>query len=102
MQRWVLLAALAAVTVFPAAPQPGARPPQVGRTLGVRPKTGPLANRTLYANSHALLIGISRYQHLPRNRWLQFADRDARDLRDLLASSYAFPPENITVLLNEQ
>ncbi|MCW3095928.1 MAG: polysaccharide deacetylase, partial [Chthonomonadaceae bacterium] len=38
----------------------------------------------------------------PKEKWLDFADQDATDLRDILVRSYGFLPENVTVLLNEQ
>lgn len=75
---------------------------QNSKTLEVKPVAGPLAGRTLYTNSHALLIGISQYQHLPADKHLQFAHKDARALREALVKSYGFPAENITLLLNEQ
>src|SRR4051794_19926024 len=60
---------------------------QTGKTLRVVPKTGPLANRTLYTNSHALLVGVKQYQHLPRDKWLEYADKDASDLAQVLVKS---------------
>src|SRR4051794_25162385 len=75
---------------------------QNGKTLVVKPKTGPLAGRTLYTNSHALLIGIRTYQHLPKEKWLDYADADATALRETLVRSYGFAAENVTVLLNER
>lgn len=75
---------------------------ETSKTLEVKPATGPLAGRTLYSNSHALLIGISKYQHLPVDKRLQFADQDALALREQLIKSYGFATENVTLLLNEQ
>ncbi|MCW3054373.1 MAG: hypothetical protein JWN14_3543, partial [Chthonomonadales bacterium] len=63
---------------------------------------GAYAGQTFYSNSHALLIGIHPYANLPKENWLDFADKDATDLRDILVRSYGFLPENVTVLLNEQ
>jgi len=75
---------------------------QKTKTLAVAPKTGTYAGQTFYSNSHALLIGIHSYANLPKENWLDFADKDATDLRDVLVRSYGFLPENVTVLLNEQ
>lgn len=75
---------------------------QTGKTLVVRPASGAFAGKTFYTNSHALVIGISHYGFLPKEKWLDYAAKDASDLRDLLIRSYGFLPENITVLLNEQ
>ncbi len=47
----------------------------------------------------ALLIGINEYQHWPS---LQFAERDARELRDLLASQYGFPQTAMTLLTGSE
>jgi formylglycine-generating enzyme required for sulfatase activity len=73
---------------------------QTPKTLGVRPLAGPYAGTTFYTNSHAVIIGIHEYQHLPREKWLPFADKDAEDLRNLLIRSYGFAPENVTLLIN--
>src|SRR5579862_10033282 len=72
------------------------------KTLRVQPKTGTYAGQTFYTNSHALLIGIRTYANLPKAKWLDYADADARDLRDILIRSYGFLPDNVTILLNEQ
>lgn len=75
---------------------------QGAKRVVIRPTTGPLAGRTLYGNSHALLVGVSRYEHLPKDRWLHYAHQDARELRGVLVRSYGFAPENVTLLLDEQ
>lgn len=75
---------------------------QVPKTLLVVPKTGPLAGKVGYARLHALLIGVSEYQNLPRNKWLEFATRDATELRDMLVQHYGFRAGDVRVLLNEQ
>lgn len=87
-------------TLLTAAVRPCAA--QTTKTLAVMPRSGPYAGRTFYTNSHALLVGIRTYAHLPKEKWLDYADKDAADLRDVLVRSYGFLPENVTVLLNEQ
>jgi outer membrane protein assembly factor BamB len=52
----------------------------------------------IFANSHALLIGIDGYRHLQP---LTKATVDVRDLRDVLAQS-GYPSTNLTLLTNEQ
>jgi hypothetical protein len=63
------------------------------KSLKVVPASGPLAGKQLYTNSHALLIGINRYQHLPKDKWLSYAERDATGLREVLIRSYGFLAE---------
>ena len=70
--------------------------------LQVVPRTGPLAGKALYTNSHALLIGVKEYQHLPKEKWLDYADRDAKELRNALVHQYGFREQNVVVLLNER
>lgn len=53
-----------------------------------------------YENSFALIIGINRYAD-PGIRMLNYAVQDADDIAKLLAG-LEFPPENITVLKNEE
>jgi formylglycine-generating enzyme required for sulfatase activity len=75
---------------------------QTAKTLIVRPAGGEFAGQTFYTNSHALVIGISEYGFLPKSKWLDYAAKDAAELREVLIRSYGFLPENVTVLLNEQ
>ncbi len=70
--------------------------------MAVRPKTGVLAGQTAYTNSYAIIIGIGDYAFLPKDKHLDFAAKDATDLRDVLIRSYGFPAENVTLLLDEQ
>ena len=51
------------------------------------------------AQSFALVIGISKYKNLPVKAQLQFADEDAKALRDFLVSPKGgFRPENVILL----
>jgi len=56
------------------------------------------------AKTYALLIGISKYQKLPQDLWLQYADADAKTFSDHLSSlrGGGVPPEQMVVLTNEQ
>ena len=49
------------------------------------------------AKTFALLIGISKYQKLPQDLWLQFADADAKTFSQHLASARGggVPPEHM-------
>ncbi len=66
----------------------------------VNPQKGEHAGKTFYSSSHAI-IGINRYQNLPKENWQQYAEKDATDVRDILIKSYGFLPNRITILLNE-
>lgn len=54
--------------------------------------------------TYAVLVGISQYQKLPKENWLQYADADAQKFYDFLRSPRggALPPENIVLLANEK
>ncbi len=56
------------------------------------------------AKTYALLIGVSKYQKLPQDLWLKYADADAKSFSEQLASlrGGGVPPENMVVLTNEQ
>ncbi len=56
------------------------------------------------AKTYALLIGVSKYQKLPQDLWLKYADADAKSFSQELASlrGGGVPPENMVLLTNEQ
>jgi Flp pilus assembly protein TadD len=56
------------------------------------------------AKTYALLIGVSKYQKLPQDLWLQYADADAKTFGEHLSSlrGGGVPPEQMVVLTNEQ
>ncbi|HEY3838678.1 MAG TPA: tetratricopeptide repeat protein, partial [Bryobacteraceae bacterium] len=56
------------------------------------------------AKTFALLIGISKYQKLPQDLWLQYAHADAATFAQHLQSGRGggVPPENLLLLSNEQ
>lgn len=56
------------------------------------------------AKTFALMVGISKYQKLPQDLWLQYPDADARSLSQLLASPRggAVPASQILTLTNDQ
>ncbi len=55
-------------------------------------------------DSFALLAGISKYQKLPHDLWLQYPDSDARSLAQFLASPRGggIPADHTLLLTNEQ
>ena len=55
------------------------------------------------AKTYGLMIGISKYQKLPQDLWLQFADADAKTFSQHLASARggAVPADQMIVLTNE-
>jgi len=56
------------------------------------------------ARTFALVVGISKYQKLPQDLWLQYPDADARALGRHLASARGggVPADQMLVLTNEQ
>ena len=54
--------------------------------------------------TYALVVGISRYQKLPRDLWLQYPEADARAFSDHLASPRggSVPPDRMLVLTNDR
>jgi tetratricopeptide (TPR) repeat protein len=56
------------------------------------------------AKTYALMIGISKYQKLPQDLWLQFADADAKTFSQHLASARGggVPDDQMIVLTNEE
>ncbi len=56
------------------------------------------------ARTYGLMIGISKYQKLPQDLWLQFADADAKTFSQHLASARGggIPADQMVVLTNEE
>ena len=56
------------------------------------------------AKTFALVVGISKYQKLPQDLWLQYPEADARSLVEHLASPRggSVPADQIVLLTNEQ
>jgi hypothetical protein len=54
------------------------------------------------ARRRALLVGVTRYDHLPRERHLEGPANDVRLMRRLLCERYQFPAEGIVVLIEDQ
>jgi uncharacterized caspase-like protein len=56
------------------------------------------------AKTFALVIGISKYQKLPQDLWLQYPDADAKAFSRHLATPRggAVPPDQMLVLTNEE
>jgi len=56
------------------------------------------------ARTYGLMIGISKYEKLPQNLWLQFADADAKTFSQHLASARGggIPDDQMVVLTNEE
>jgi uncharacterized caspase-like protein len=72
-------------------------------TLSVAPAS-PAAEIAPDAKTFALVVGISKYQKLPQELWLQYPDSDAKALSQLLASPRggSIPADQMLVLANEQ
>lgn len=74
---------------------------ETAKSLKVIPKTGDLAGEVLYTNSVAVIIGISKYQHLDANAQLRYARKDAEDVREVLIKSFGFLASNIVTLVDD-
>jgi tetratricopeptide (TPR) repeat protein/uncharacterized caspase-like protein len=92
----------------PAAATPG-QPPTTqdqNRDLTFK-KTGPAQQTQTTVQiprSYALVVGISKYEHLPQAAQLQFPDQDAESVYTVLISPEGgqFPAENVHKLINGQ
>jgi tetratricopeptide (TPR) repeat protein len=56
------------------------------------------------AKTYALMIGISKYQKIPKEQWLQYADADAKTFAQYMSSMRAggVPDNQMVVLTDEQ
>ena len=70
------------------------------KDLTLVPTHGELADKKVYDNSYALLVGINNYANLPSQIQLHFAVADAMSMRETLIKYYGFPPDHIKMLLN--
>src|SRR5262249_28271238 len=68
------------------------RPVQESAERSRAPKPAPLAPGQA-AGRRALLIGVTKYDHLPRDRHLEGPANDVRLMRRLLLERYEFPVE---------
>ena len=55
--------------------------------------------KNIYTDSWALIIGINNYQNAPD---LNYAEKDAKDFKDLLSNNYGFKESNITMILSKE
>ncbi len=55
-------------------------------------------------NYYAVIIGVSEFEYLPREEWLDYADDDAQAFYQFITSprGRAFPPENVFLMTNEE
>ena len=54
-------------------------------------------------NYYAVIIGVSEFENLPKEEWLDFADDDAKAFYDFITSPRGrnFPPENVFMMTNQ-
>jgi sulfatase modifying factor 1 len=90
---WLLLAATSA-------PAQQSRIDNIDRLVQTDTPFTPVSQ--VYRKSHALLIGINHYKNRPKENWLEYAENDVAELRQMLIDHYGFEPENIKVLPGEQ
>ncbi|MBI3935282.1 MAG: tetratricopeptide repeat protein [Acidobacteria bacterium] len=55
-------------------------------------------------NFYAVVIGVSEFENLPKEEWLEYANRDAKTFYDFITSprGRAFPPENVFLLTDKE
>ena len=58
-----------------------------------------LTTDDFYDNSYALIIGIDKYKNVSN---LDYAVDDAKSVKKLLIEQFKFPPDNVTLLLNQK
>ena len=58
-----------------------------------------ITTEDIYDNSWALIIGIDKYESVQK---LNYAVKDAQTMQDILLNTFAFPSENITLLIDEK
>ena len=56
-------------------------------------------NNDIYENSWAVVIGINKYHNAPT---LSYAVQDAQSVQSMLIDSFDYPPENISLITDEQ
>ena len=68
------------------------------------PPTPRLLRKPAGGKTYALLIGVSKYQRLPKDQWLQFAEADATVFEKHVLSPRggSLPPENVLRLTDEK
>src|SRR5579862_2181653 len=96
-----MLGRLAALTLLLATLFAGPALGQQGKDL-IETRSAEPQGQNLYSGAHALIIGVNTYPNLPKNLQLSFAASDAIAMKDMLVQSYGFPPDEVTVLLNEK
>src|ERR1051325_5943130 len=54
-------------------------------------------------NFYAVVIGVSEFENLAKDDWLQFADKDAQAFSNFITSprGRAFPPENVFLMTDK-
>jgi len=70
------------------------------KDLSVVPTHGALAQKAVYDQSYALLVGVNHYPKLPGQLQLHFAVADAMAMRDILIKYYGFPASHVRMLLD--
>src|SRR6476619_5247600 len=60
-----------------------------------------MTNNTTSRNKRALLIGVNKYPNLPDFSQLRGCVNDVTAMRQTLETSFHFPPDNVTVLCDE-
>jgi tetratricopeptide (TPR) repeat protein len=72
--------------------------------LALTPSAMAQAPAPAQPNFYAVVIGISEFENLPKDDWLEFADRDAQSFYQFITSPRGrnFPPENVFLLTDKE
>ena len=97
MKRLLLAFVLAAAAAAQQPAQPQKRDLKVEK---IEPEKAPAPKTPSIPRSYAVIVGISRYAHVPEKLQLQFAERDAQSIYTTLISPEGgrFKAENVRVL----
>jgi hypothetical protein len=72
---------------------------QAERSRAAKPTPAPAAKPL---DRRALLVGVTKYEHLPRDKHLEGPANDVRLMRRLLQERYKFPAEGIVTLTEDE
>jgi tetratricopeptide (TPR) repeat protein len=63
----------------------------------------PAAAEPAQPNYYAVIIGVSEFENLPKEEWLEYADDDAKAFYQFITSPRGrnFPPENVFLMTNQ-
>ncbi|MBM3806864.1 MAG: tetratricopeptide repeat protein [Acidimicrobiia bacterium] len=104
MRVLLLSLGIALLPVGAGAQTPAPPANQTPRDLILAPRNTPLQVKTAVPRGYALIVGVSRYQHLDESKQLRYPESDADAFYRVLISHEggAFPAENVRFLKGSQ